>query len=187
MLFIIFDVISIYFGPNGGGHADMRTQGPKPSYPGRIWTESKIIAFWVYPNNELFKSIIEKLEDELNLKIFNNGWRIEIQITNGKIKKREVSTNNDYYINDEGYENANDYYINDEGYENAKLVPIEDYIGSEDVDPNKRELHLMNWKEKEKLKQKGKLARGFGSDTTAWDSKKPIEWRQAMLKSENYN
>lgn len=83
------EVENMYFGPPGGSHGQMRYQGKNRSFPGRIWLESKILAFWVYPNDQLFKSIIKRLEEEFNIKIMNNGWRIEVQKTGDEIKKKD--------------------------------------------------------------------------------------------------
>ena len=141
------------------------------AYPGRLWTEDKIISFWTYPNETLFKDIIKKLEEKTGLKIFNNSWKIEVVKTkSGKIK---VSKGNlDNYL---GYDPAS----------RVEVIPIEEYIGSENVPEEKRILHMLNWKEKEKLK-KEKGVEGFGSTKTAWDKPHNIKWRQA-LHQENKN
>lgn len=44
---------------------------------GRIWRKRKIIIFWTYPDaGEEFNLFIESLENRLNEKVWNNGWRI---------------------------------------------------------------------------------------------------------------
>jgi len=45
-------------------------------------------------------------------------------------------------------------------------------------------VHIMNAKEKIAYYKKHGKAKGFGSHKTSWDSKNPIAWRQAKLRSE---
>lgn len=175
------EVELIRFGDNSTYHSDMY-EGENRAYPGRIWTKSKIIAFWVYPNDVLFKEIIKKMEEELDIKIFDNGWKMEIQRKEKKgkikIKKRKVRS-------------GTDYYMNDDGYENAVLLPIEEYIGSEDVPDEQKKMHLMNWKEKDLAKRAGLInLKGWGSDRTAYDQPRNIAYRQSVFqenKKENDN
>ncbi len=48
-------------------------------YMGRLWLDSKVIAFWDYPEtNEKLHSLICDLEKRLNINIWNNGWSIPI-------------------------------------------------------------------------------------------------------------
>lgn len=48
-------------------------------YDGRLWKDIKIISFWEYPENqEKLKEIVEELENLLNIKIWNNDYKIEI-------------------------------------------------------------------------------------------------------------
>jgi hypothetical protein len=143
------------------------------SYPGRLWLNSKLITFWVYPNDVLFRQIIKKLEEKLNQKIFDNGWRIEVIKREGELFKREYS--------EEDIEN----YYNDErqGYDESELIPLEDYAGSEDFSDLQKQMHLMGWAEKQKLKEKGvKLAPGFGADRTAWDQPRNLKYRQTIYQ-----
>lgn len=164
----------VYFGDFAAYHENRDDEDSDESYPGRIWLRGKIISFWVYPNVELFKSIIQKIEKELGIKIFNNGWKIEVQMKNGKIKVRKFTSKH------------NDYYFADGEYQNVKLVPIEEYIGSEDVPDIQKKMHLMNWQEKQRMKEQGKLAPGFGSDIISWDSPRNLQYRQTIYQ-ENKN
>jgi hypothetical protein len=143
------------------------------SYPGRLWLNSKIITFWVYPNDILFKQIIKKLEEKLNIKIFNNNWKIEVIKREGEVFKREYS--------EEDIENY--YYDERQLDDESELIPVEDYAGSEDFSDLQKQMHLMSWKEKQKLKEKGvKLAPGFGSDRTAWDKPRNLKYRQTIYQ-----
>ena len=169
------EVEEILFGSRGAYHNDIN-DGESGAYPGRLWLDNKVIAFWVYPDDTLFKSIIRRIEDELDIIIFNNGWRIEVQKSKDKIKKKKFVGDDD------------EYYFQDGGWENATLIPVEEYAGSEDVDALQRQMHLMSWAEKQKLKEKGiKLAPGFGSDRIAWDQPRNLKYRQTIYQEKNDN
>ena len=142
------------------------------SYPGRLWLNSKIISFWVYPNDILFKQIIIELEKELEIKIFNNNWQIEVIKRNGEVNKSEFSENVEDY-----------YYDRREMNDQSELIPLDNYAGSEDFSDLQKQMHLMGWSEKQKLKEKGvKLAPGFGADRTAWDQPRNLKYRQSVYQ-----
>jgi hypothetical protein len=167
------EVEKLYFGEYSTYHDNMNYDitGIK-AYPGRIWLDSKIIAFWVYPKVKLFKLIINKIEENFDIQIFNNDWKMEV-IKNeaGKLKKKKEN---------------DDLYINTGGYENAIVIPLDEYTGSEDVPKELQIQHLMNWKEKELARKLGKIHFGvFGSNLTAWDQPYNIRYRQAIRTSEN--
>ena len=167
-------VENIFVGRRGYNHGSIKEQNL--SYAGRLWLSDKIISFWVYPNITLFNSIIENLENELNIKIFNNDWKIEVIFTNdGNIKKRDIKDNKfDFYFGTRDIKNIRNY----------KIIPIEDYIGSEDVSEEEKIQHLMSCNDKELAKKLGKLhfPDHFGSKLTAWDSTHNIKWRQAIYQ-----
>jgi len=174
------DVREIHIGAKGIYHEDMPYMGRNKNYIGRLWLKSKIISFWVYPIDELFKKIIDKLEKKLKIKIFNNGWRIEILKSDGEILKstydKKLDVDN-YFFN-----------LNYDDYDpKTLLIPIEDYIISNNPSEKDRMWHLMNAKEKENAAKIGKKPDIFGgSKITAWDSPKNIKWRQALYQ-ENKN
>lgn len=161
-------VSEFYLTDERGYHSSM---GEYRSYPGRLWKDSKVMTFWVYPNPTLFKDIVKHLEKKLKIKIFNNGWYIEvIKTPEGEIKTKEVKP-------------GEDYSYGSLSFRDAQFVPIEEYIGSEDVDFDQRKMHLMGWAEKQRLKEKGiKLAPGFGSDRTAWDKPRNLAYRQTIYQ-----
>lgn len=162
------DVEGIYFGESGEYHDSIEEYSETRAYPGRLWINGKIIAFWVYPNEVLFKKIIRRIEKELGIKIFNNGWMMEIIKKGDTIKRRK-----DY----------EDKYINTGEYGHATIVPIEEYAGSEDVPEEQKIFHLMNWKEKELAKKIGKMHFGrFGSVRGSWDQPHNIKWRRAIYQ-----
>ena len=145
-------------------------------YPGRLWKNSKLITFWVYPNPVLFKDIIEHLEEKLGIQIFNNGWKVEVvKNDEGEIKTKEVKPGEDYK-----YSNVK--------WDSSEFVPVEEYVGSEDFSDLQKQMHLMGWAEKQKLKEKGiKLAPGFGADRTAWDQPRNLAYRQTVYQEKKKN
>jgi hypothetical protein len=169
-------VDEIYFGENSSCHSDIIFDDKlvnDRSYPGRMWLDRKIMTFWVYPDDVLFKSIIHKIEKELDIKIFNNDWKIEVIEKEDGIKRRKDSE---------------DIYVNSGDFEYAKIIPLDDYAGSEDVPEERQIMHLMNWKEKELARKIGKLHFGsFGSRKTAWDTPHNIKWRQAIYQENKKN
>ena len=168
---VVYDHVK--FGKQGYYHDDCGLIGDVSGikYPGRIWIDEKCISFWVYPTKEEFINIINQMEDILNIEMFNNNWFVEIyEFYNGLIAGVDVLPDDDY-IFDIAYE--------DDGY--YKLIPIEEYAGSENIPEEERAIHLLSWAEKQELKKKG-WGKGFGSDLTAWDSKNPLAWRHAKYQ-----
>ena len=89
-------------------------------FSGRIYLESKIIAFWDYPNKKEFVNIINDLERVTEkqgepVKIWNNGWRIEIYAKKGR------GYHNFYHPD---YERFDVPEINNE----TKIIPVEWYV-----------------------------------------------------------
>ena len=146
---------------NGIGYKEYGDDGF--DFQGRIWIKEKLIGFWDYPKPSDFKKVIDSIEDYLQEKIWDNNFQVEIYIVDDKVKY--------------GW---SVYYDDFE----SKLIPIEEYVGSEDVPEDKLLLHLMDQKEKELYYKKHGKQKGFGSDKTSSDSDNPIEWRQAKMKSE---
>ena len=167
------NVLNVYFGEFKDSHYNAGSEIDNPSYPGRLWTKSKIISFWTYPNVILFKSIIKKIESELKIKIFNNGWRIEVVRMNGEIVNTEYSEDND------------DYYNSDVDFDMEDLISIDNYSGSENVPEREKLWHLMNAKEKSDKIASGNRPQIYGgSYKTAWGTMNDIRWRQAKYSSE---
>ena len=178
-------VEKIYVGDYCSTHGSISYLGKNKAYAGRLWDDSKIISFWVYPSINLFKQIINALEDKLELKIFNNDWRVEVIKTDeGDIKVKEFRERGDYY--DEYFFRGNEDEENFSG--DSEIIPVEEYAGSENVPEEKQIQHLMNWKEKELARKLGKIHFGnFGSKLTSWDQPHNIKWRQAMYQENKKN
>lgn len=116
-------------------NTDYTEDGPK-SFPGRFWLDKKIISFWVYPKEEDFPWYINRLEKSIGEKIFNNGWQIEIRL---RVDGKKIMWEEDHSTN---------YSFNSSNKE--VLIPIEEYVGSENATEEQKMLHLMKSKEKRK-------------------------------------
>ena len=162
-------VKKLYVGDLKKTHGDISAYNVYKAYAGRLWEDIKVISFWVYPNENLFVDIIKNLENELNIKIFNNGWRVEVVKKDDEIVRQEFDENeyNDYYFGVRGGNNPH----------GEVLIPVEEYAGSENPSEELRIQHMLNWKEKAKLK---KDVDGFGSDKTGWDKPHNIKYRQTI-------
>ena len=177
----------LYVGDFGNTHdeinfinKDHKTERKKlVSYPGRVWLREKIMSFWVFPNEKLFVSIIKNLEKRLRRKIFKNGWRIEVVKSDNEIERTKFDPSND--------DNLQYYGDHDIGYK-TEIIPLDDYVGSENPPEEERIMHMMNWREKVLAKKAGKLnIKGWGSDKTAWDSPHNIEFRQKIYQEKKNN
>ena len=127
-------------------------------YSGRIYEGEKIITFWHFPENkEKMKEIINDLEEETKMKIWDNYYFVEVpQIDKNKINPK--------------------YWSNIEN--DIEFIALEEYKGVEVEYNFGRDIpHLMDWEEKQKLKR----PENFGSRA----DKRPLKWKQALLKSEN--
>lgn len=165
---------SVFIGRRGTTHSSNGILSNNSIYPGRLWLDSKAMSFWVYPPEEDFKKIIDYLEKKLGIKIWNNGWVMEVLL--------KEDTDEIYR-----FEEGDDPYYHDFTDTYSEIIPIEEYVGSEDVPEEQKAIHLMNWEEKQELKKKTGWGRGWGSDMTAWDSKNPLQWRQAKYQESIQN
>lgn len=168
-------------------------------YQGRIWTDSKVISFWDYPKtkNDLF-DFLKKLEKKIHKKIIDNGYKIEIIDFNDDLKDIIINEfkRNKIYIKPEeiDYKNVNiigreifykhkgiEEYITDTANDKLEtIIPLEEYKGSLNVPNELKNIHLMNSKDKQKLKKNTNFGKGFGADKTAWDSPNNIQNRQKI-------
>lgn len=144
------DSIDIEVGKPKATHSNLPIkQNTITTYSGRLWLNKKIISFWKYPNKEIFIKTINKLEIKLNTKIWNDNWKIEILL-----------------YGDEWYE------WTEENIPRNEIIPIEDYLKSENFPEELKQKHIMSWKEKEDLR---KLS-------TYPNKQKPLEWKQALYQ-----
>ena len=113
------------FGNLGEIHSDLlKKHAHHPwEYNGRMWLNKKIIIFWKYPELDVFDEFIYLLEDFLNEKIWDNGWKI---FTIGE------------------YTDWLDFFDNSP----IELIPIEDYKKSDDFSEDLYKIHLDNRKNK---------------------------------------
>ena len=172
------EVDNIFIGKKRDWHSDMNEYIEEKSYAGRLWTKAKILSFWVYPNEILFVSIIKAIEKRLDIKIFNNGWKIQVIKNDDKIKKRDPNDDDEF--------NNGDFYMGTRYTFNKKneiIIPVEEYIGSEDQSEEDYNIHLKKWQDKEKEKKSGEQkVIGFGSDKTAIDRPHNIKYRQTIYQ-----
>jgi len=154
-------------------------------YIGRLWTESKVISFWKYPKNiDDLKKIVEALEKETHLKIWNNGWKIlVIKVLhkiddNGQIISDVTDTTGLIYDRDEqGIIDSEDNQYASNDY----LIPIEEYKQS--LNPPEKDFkeHIKSPLEK---KHKNPI-KGIGSDKKLSGSlpgELPVETRHRLYQ-----
>ena len=117
-------------------------------FPGRMWVSKKVISFWDFPKESQMKSIISKLEKAIGIKMWNNGWKVEVIDKGGKIYRPDSR---------EYDEEEPSWYEYDTGG-NIKLIPVEDYAGSQ-KQVGKGKSHVIS----PVLKKKKQVPKGMGS------------------------
>lgn len=149
-----------------GTHADIGRERRQFQFPGRIWTKPKLISFWVYPkDNTEMKSVIDKLEDALEIKIWDDpDYRLEINELDGD-------------LNSKSFKNGPHAQWEIENEQTKKLIPVKDFAGSKDAsDEEMSKMHLD--------KNRNKQVKGnYGSKK--YGSEKPLNYRQ-MLQAESF-
>ena len=160
----------VFVGTNGGMHGSIQRMYPEYKidrldnfiYDGRIWIDQKIISFWTYPPKNIFKQYMINLQAELK-KVLD----IDVNIWNDPNFKIEVRN-----VDDEG---------NDINGTSNVLIPLNQYNGSEDWSEEQKQQHLLSPMQKKKTE----VPQGLGSKK--YGEKKPLEYRQALQKSESLN
>ena len=163
------DGVYVGIGEYGCSHSSVK----KPSnlgfkysieYSGRLFTYNKVMSFWKYPDKETFIEIINKLEKKLKKKLWNNDWKIEILLVDNKIPI------------DLPYNGMSEYDKDTSKYE---IIPIEDYLKSEDMPDELRKIHLMSWAEKDSLRKAGKDPLKYYKSL---GKEKPLAYKQAIYQ-----
>jgi len=163
------DGVYVGIGEYGCSHSSVK----KPSnlgfkysieYSGRLFTYNKVMSFWTYPDKEIFIKIINKLEKKLKKKLWNNDWKIEILLVDNKIPI------------DLPYNGMSEYDKDTSKYE---IIPIEDYLKSEDIPDELRKIHLMSWAEKDSLRKAGKDPLKYYKSL---GKEKPLAYKQAIYQ-----
>lgn len=137
-------------------------------YPGRFFKKSKVITFWVYPDEKELKKIVEIIQKKAKIQMIDNGWRIEV------------------YEQGMNRKGAQEYGNNYNRKEKSELVPIEKYVGSNKPPEKEYIEHQLS----PLLKQQKRNDYGGGSKLTGWDAKRNIKMRQAMYaesEAKKYN
>lgn len=144
---------------------DIYSEAMEFAYIGRLWSDSKIISFWKYPENIVdMKKAVESLEKESGIKIWNDGWKILVLMI-----KDVKDTKGLVYSREEGVENKKgEWYKHKE-----KLIPLESYTQS--LNPSEEEMinHIKSPIEKEKDKQEDKK-KGIKKELPSIGSSKSI-------------
>jgi len=178
----------ILIGPESTMHSMIENEFDvkREDYPfqGRIWTEFKIIGFWQDETDDVYhlpQKFFTRLGEELGIEDIMD-YKISISVyevenVDYSFRMNDFLEESEYdFINGSVYIPLKDYFDLD----------IEDYLTIDVEEINKQKLlHIMNAKEKQAYYKKHGKAKGFGSHKTSWDSKNPIAWRQAKLRSEN--
>lgn len=102
------------------------------------------------------------MEIILKIKIWNNGWKIEIVLS----------------ADDEIVLDTHVRFLPDYG-NNCKIIPIEDYLGSEDTPEEEFKLHLMSSAEKDMLRKSGKDPLKYYKSL---GKEKPLAYKQAIYQ-----
>ena len=133
----------------------------KKAYPGRLFLIPKVITFWSYPSSEELKQIIEIIEKKKDIKIYDNGWKIEVykQGIENSGKKRYKNNYNRTF--------------------NSKIIPIERFISSKKPSEKERLQHT-----KSPLQKKNIVTKGFGSSHPDYIKKR--KWQRAEMTSEKW-
>lgn len=138
----------LYIGMNKNEwHSDLNNCGNRNelTFPGRLWFDKKLISFYEYPPSEQLPKVLEDIKetiyDEQNIVInWTDEWLIEIY--------KPAFDDGEYW--DDFEDNPDDYW------DETELVPLTEFVGSEDVDMNNIPPHLMSPLEKtEYLKKHG--------------------------------
>jgi len=149
----------VYIGQNGKIHGDFHTSKTETiAYRGRLWLRSKIISFWEYPNLKDFKKIVSQLEKKLKIKIWDNNWKIEVVLIDDKIFTGKYIHFADEII---------------------KIIPVEEYLKSENQPDELRKLHLMSFAEKDMLRKAGKDPLKYYKSL---GKEKPLAYKQAIYQ-----
>jgi hypothetical protein len=122
------DEEKLKLGANSSNHCDIIDRCDNMQYPGRLWKDSKIITFWVFPDKNIFQKMCSSFEKE-HIKILNNGWLIVINTIDGEIKIK--NSDDDKY-----------YEVDWEDELDNEIIPVEDYVGSEDAPEEDYLMHL---------------------------------------------
>lgn len=179
--------VAVGIGERGGSHGSiessshvMRGEVMFGEYSGRLWLKKKVISFWEFPDKDIFTKIVNQLESILKRKgwikkpMWNNGWKVEVILVKGEVP---VDSPEDWeWPRESEYDEITHKEI---PFSFIKLVPIEDYLKSENFPDEIKQWHLMTSREKEELKKSGqdplKYWKSLGKDV-------PLAYKQAIYQ-----
>jgi uncharacterized C2H2 Zn-finger protein len=183
-----------------GTHSYMKIPGKTEvkrfsmQYPGRVWTDEKIMSFWKYPPANQFKAVMDDLSkalsDKLGKKINimnDNEWYIEV-LTDSKgdvindpkeVNQRAASM---AWSNPPSPSEMNDYPDRNKhtvGYRPI-IIPVDQYVGSQQrSEKDLAQQHVVS----PLLKKKKEVPQGYGSKNPKYRSNRA--WQMASLTSES--
>jgi len=137
----ISDFYGVLYGDNGIG-----SDRSSFEHPGRLWTNSKVISFWQYPDKNKMPSLLKELSTEIEhiygLKVDFSNYRIEI-------KTNEYQADLD--ADDEDYEPDYEWETNSKI---GNLIPVKNFMGSNDSSASEMQnIHTLSSAEKMKTPQ----------------------------------
>lgn len=133
----------------GNGHVAYLRNEPF-HYQGRLFTKQKVVTFWDYPSKEEIYEILNQIKSKTGINFWDGQWQIEIH-----------------------------KYDDDTGKYDRNYIPIQQFVGSQNVSAADRQAHLLSPLEK----QKREVPQGVGS--RRYGEKMPLQYRQALVKSES--
>jgi len=163
----VYDDNRILIGNKSDTHTEVNTENDIDFLmnEGRFWLkeeiryEYNILSFWNYPSKENWIKFLKLFQEETGNNPFDGTWLVEVKYDDsieGEIKMIDK-------------------------LEEYCLIPVEEYIGSENPSEEKKMWHLMKVNDiRRKEREKSEY---FGSKA----DKRPLKWKQSLLKSENIN
>jgi hypothetical protein len=106
---------------------------PDFKYAGRLFLRSKIITFWEFPTAARFKKVLSDIENASTsprVKLWNNGWRIEVVDKGGKIYRPKKGNWRGKKMGNWRVD-ASDIFGKSMPNATVKFIPVEEYVGSE--------------------------------------------------------
>ena len=138
-------------------------------YGGRAWPLQKVISFWNYPSPKEFQKVLKDIQEE-NSKKYGESAYIDFKDPNWSIE----------VISKKLFPGAKDVAQEWDNAEEGKLIPFDEYTGSEDQSiENQAKAHVAS--------PMNKLKRPDQSAYFKERNKKerPLAWKQALVKSES--
>jgi hypothetical protein len=161
------------------------TDETRTKYSGRIFTDYKIITFWVFPENkDILKSVLKDIAevvnnnydftyDNIKLDFSDPDWKIEIPASD--------ETGNIYNLEEINSKKDVDWGSWEPTNDDVKYISIEDYHGGHELSGAElAQQHVLS----PMLKKKREVPYGYGSKNPKYQEKR--QWQQASVTDENF-